>query len=83
MDRALERAARVEETHTATLFFSGDHVYKIKKPVRFDFIDLSSRAAREGACRREVELNRRLAPDVYLGVATILDPQGEPCEHAS
>ncbi|HSR22321.1 MAG TPA: AAA family ATPase, partial [Candidatus Eisenbacteria bacterium] len=36
---------------------------------------------REAACRREVELNRRLAPDVYLGVAEVRDPEGRPCDH--
>jgi aminoglycoside phosphotransferase family enzyme/predicted kinase len=81
MDRSV-RSARVAETHTGTLFFLGDRVYKVKKPVRFEFLDFSTVAAREDACRREVALNRRLSPDVYLGVATILDPDGRPCDHA-
>ena len=69
----------VVETHVSTLFMVGEYVYKLKKSVRFDFVDLSSVAARERICRREVELNRRLAPDVYLGVATVLGPDGAPC----
>jgi uncharacterized protein len=70
------------ETHTAVLLLAGDLVLKVKKPVRFAFLDFSTRDRRLAACRREVELNRRLAPDVYLGVIDLLDPQGQPWEHA-
>ncbi|HZV50832.1 MAG TPA: AAA family ATPase [Candidatus Dormibacteraeota bacterium] len=73
--------ARVVETHVSHLFLVGDRAYKLKKPVRFGFVDLSSREARERACRREVELNRRLAPDVYLGVLTVVDEAGVPLDH--
>ena len=73
-------SAAVRETHVSTLFFIGDRVYKLKKPVTLDFIDLSTPAAREHICRREVELNRRLAPDVYLGVAEVLGTDGAPCD---
>ena len=62
---------RVVETHISVLVFVGDKVYKLRKPVHFDFLDFTERAVREADCRREVELNRRLAPDVYLGVADI------------
>jgi len=64
--------ARVVETHISVLVFVGERVYKLRKPVRFDFLDFTDRAVREADCRREVELNRRLAPDVYLGVADIV-----------
>ena len=73
--------AAAVETHTAALFFAGDHVFKVKKPVRLDFIDLTTPEARRDACRAEVSLNRRLAPDVYLGVADIT-LAGNPVEHA-
>ena len=63
---------RVVETHISVLVFVGDRVYKLRKPVHFDFLDFTDRAVREADCRREVELNRRLAPDVYLGVADIV-----------
>ena len=63
--------ARVVETHISVLVFVGDKVYKLRKPVHFGFLDFTDRAVREADCRREVELNRRLAPDVYLGVADI------------
>lgn len=72
--------AAVAETHVSTLFFVGDRVYKLKKPVKMDFLDFSTVETREHACRREVELNRRLAPDVYLGVAQVLGSDGRPCD---
>lgn len=71
----------MRETHVSTVFFVGDRAYKLKKPVKMDFLDFSTRGERERVCRREVELNRRLAPDVYLGVADVHGPDGRPCEH--
>ena len=73
-------AVRAAETHISILVFVGDRVYKIRKPVRFNFLDFSDREARAVDCHREVELNRRLAPDVYLGVADIV-MDGEPIDH--
>jgi len=69
------------ETHIAVVLLVGDRAYKLKKPVDMGFLDFSTRAKRLAACRREVELNRRLPPDVYLGVADVLGPDGEPCDH--
>jgi aminoglycoside phosphotransferase family enzyme/predicted kinase len=63
--------AAIAETHISTVFFAGDRAYKLLKPVRTGFLDNSTAAQREVACRREVELNRRFAPDVYLGVSEI------------
>jgi aminoglycoside phosphotransferase family enzyme/predicted kinase len=73
--------AAVTETHVSVVVFVGDRAYKLKKPVAMGFLDFSTREAREAACRREVELNRRLAPDVYLGVADVSGPDGRPCDH--
>ena len=56
------------ETHMSCVFLAGDRVYKLKKPVRFAYLDFSNLGRREGACRDELRLNRRLAPDVYLDV---------------
>ena len=74
-------ATAFAETHSAIVVFVGDRAYKFKKPVDLGFLDFSTREARQRACRREVELNRRLAPDVYLGVADITGPDGAPCDH--
>ncbi|HNG24770.1 MAG TPA: hypothetical protein PLC03_12455, partial [Microthrixaceae bacterium] len=70
-------SAAAIETHSASLFFFGDRVYKVKKPVDLGFLDFRTEEGRAAACRREVELNRRLAPDVYLGVAQMTDPDGQ------
>jgi len=76
-----DEAAAVAETHISVLLAIGDRVYKLKKPVALGFLDFSDRTSRERACHREVDLNRRLAPDVYLGVADVVGPDGEPCDH--
>ncbi|MFI5960063.1 AAA family ATPase [Cryptosporangium sp. NPDC051539] len=72
----------VAETHCATVFFVGDRAYKIKKALDLGFVDFRSLESRRHACRREIELNRQFAPDVYLGVAEIRDPDGYPCDWA-
>ena len=65
------------ETHMAWVFLAGDRAYKLKKPVRFSFLDYSTLDARRWICQEEVRLNRRLAPDVYLGtVALTQNPDG-------
>jgi aminoglycoside phosphotransferase family enzyme/predicted kinase len=71
----------VAETHSGLVFFAGDRAFKLKKAVDLGFLDFSSREKREAACHREVELNRRLSPDVYLGVADVLGSSGEVCDH--
>lgn len=68
------------ETHTALVLAAGDRVYKAKKRVSLPFVDLSTPELRRLACSREVELNSRLSPDVYLGVATLAGVAGEPEE---
>ncbi len=72
-DTYASRPQKVEylETHISHVFLAGNDVYKLKKPVKFDFLDFSTLAAREHACRDELRLNRRLAHDVYLDVTSI------------
>lgn len=69
------------ETHSAVVLLVGDRAYKFKKPVDLGFLDFTRREARLAACEREVALNRRIAPDVYLGVAEVRGTDGEPCDH--
>ena len=76
-----EAYAAVAETHSAVVFFVGERAYKLKKPVDLGFLDFTRPRARAAACRRETELNRRFAPDVYLGVAAICGPDGRVCDH--
>lgn len=74
-------AAAVAETHVSVVTFIGDRAYKLLKPVDMGFLNHTTREARLRACRWEVELNRRLAPDVYLGVLDVLDADGAPVDH--
>ncbi|SBS73490.1 conserved hypothetical protein [uncultured Mycobacterium sp.] len=70
--------AQIAETHTGMVFLVGDRAYKIKKPVVTDFLDFSTLEHREQACAHELALNRRLAPDSYLGLAHFTPPGGVP-----
>lgn len=72
--------AEVRETHTAIVFFAGDRAYKLKKPLDLGFLDYTTVAARRAACEREVALNRRFAPDVYLGLGEIRSPDADEAE---
>ena len=73
--------AHLAETHSAVLVIVGEHVYKAKKPLDLGFLDFSTVERRRQVCHREVELNRRLAPDVYLGVADVHGTDGRVCDH--
>ena len=64
-------AIEVVQTHLSHVFLSGARVYKFRKDVDLGFVDFSARAERNADCLREVALNRRLARDVYLGVAPL------------
>jgi hypothetical protein len=65
------RTVRLLQTHSSFVFLAGPFVFKIKKPVNFGFLDFSTLEKRRYFCAREVELNRRLCPKVYLGVVPI------------
>ena len=75
------REIRLAETHISILAFTGDRVWKLKKAVAYPFVDLSTRELRRRQCEREVTLNRRLAPDVYLGVVPLDDGCGRTVDH--
>lgn len=64
------------ETHGAVVVLAGDRAFKIKKPVALPYMDLSTLARRRRICRREVEINRRTAPELYLGVGGIVQERG-------
>lgn len=64
--------AEIKETHASTGIFLGDRVFKLRKAVKLGPLDFTTREARQGVCRDEAELNRRLASDVYKGVADVL-----------
>jgi uncharacterized protein len=73
-----ERDAEAEriDTHAAHLFISGDEAWKLKRAVWYPFMDLSDAQRRRDCCVAEVELNRRTAPDLYLGVGAITREKG-------
>jgi aminoglycoside phosphotransferase family enzyme len=83
-------AIKFMETHISLLFLTGNHVYKIKKPVNFGFLDFTSLGKRKLFCEEEVRLNRRLSPGIYLGVVRItkegdgihMEGKGKPVEYA-
>ncbi len=62
---------RFTETHISILFFTGNYVYKLKKPVDFGFLDFTTLEKRKFFCEQEIILNRRLSPNIYLGVIKI------------
>ncbi len=66
-----DATVQVIETHISWVFLAGAFAYKLKKPVRFEFLDFSTRDLRYQACLEEIRLNKRLAPDVYLSVLPI------------
>ena len=65
------------QTHISWVLLTGSFAYKIKRPVRYAFIDLSSSERREFLCREELRLNQRFAPQLYLEVCPITAPAGE------
>lgn len=58
-------------THISDVILAGGLAYKVKRAVRFSFVDLTALASRHAACEAEIRLNRRTAPDLYLGVVAV------------
>jgi len=69
-------SVELAQTQMSFVLLAGDYVYKIKKPVNLGYLDYSSLEKRRFFCDKEVELNRRLCPDTYLGVVTINECNG-------
>lgn len=74
-----DKPARVEylQTHISIIFLTGEFVYKVKKPVNLGFVDYTTLDKRRYFCEQELELNRRLSPDIYLDVIPITEKNGE------
>ncbi|NND91865.1 MAG: AAA family ATPase [Granulosicoccus sp.] len=90
-DQAVATGVETISTHSARLFLTGRHVFKIKRAVTYSYLDMSSLETRRRLCQREVELNSVLLPDIYLGVVAIcrradgslqLGGEGKPVEWA-
>lgn len=65
------------QTHASWVFIASPFVYKIKKPVNFGFLDFTTLDKRKADCERELLLNRRLADDIYLGLESICEADGQ------
>lgn len=78
LTKALSDAGRVDTatTHISRLFLAGDRVLKLKRAVRFPYLDFSTPERRFAACEAEVALNRRTAPALYLGARRITREPG-------
>jgi aminoglycoside phosphotransferase family enzyme len=70
LEKRLASARRID-THGAMVFLSGDRAYKLKRAVKFPYMDFSTAERRRAMCEAEVEINRRLAPEIYLGVEEV------------
>jgi aminoglycoside phosphotransferase family enzyme/predicted kinase len=68
----------VAETHISWVFLTGRYAYKVKKPIKLPFLDFSTLRKRHHFCFEELRLNRRLAPDLYLGVVPIGGSRAAP-----
>jgi len=84
------QGVEIAQTQMSFIFLTDNYVFKVKKPVNLGYLDYTSLDKRQFYCQREVELNRRLCPDVYLGVVPItqdrddifIEGQGEVIEYA-
>ncbi len=79
------------DTHAGIVFLAGERALKVKRAVRFPFLDFSTLAKRKAACLAEIEANRPFAPELYRGVIAVtrgrdgtlaLGGDGEPVEWA-
>jgi uncharacterized protein len=59
------------DTHSAAVFLAGDRVFKIKRALRYPFLDFSTLPKRKAACEAELEINRIFAPAIYLGLVPV------------
>ena len=90
-DPATHPQVRRIDTHAASVFLEGERALKIKRAVRFPYLDYSTLAKRKAACEQEITVNRRFAPQIYRRVVPItedsqgllrIDGEGMPVEFA-
>ncbi|BAT70834.1 conserved hypothetical protein [Thermosulfidibacter takaii ABI70S6] len=81
MELLSDGQTQVVQTHISVVFIKKDVVYKVKKPVNFGFVDFSTLEKRKFYCEEKVRLNKRLCPEIYLGVEPIYY-NGEIIEYA-
>ena len=64
------------DTHISAVFLAGGRAYKLKRAVRFDYVDFSTPGRRRAACEAEIRVNRRTAPDLYIGAVPVTRAAG-------
>src|SRR6185369_7062839 len=69
-------AVRRIDTHAASVFLAGERAYKVKRAVRFPFLDYATLEKRKAACDAELAVNRPFAPNIYLRVVAITRANG-------
>lgn len=74
----LDASTRVIETHISIVMLTPQFAYKMKKPVDYGFVDFRTVRQRKFYCEEEVRLNKRLAPDLYIGVVPVTGSEEEP-----
>jgi hypothetical protein len=77
LERKLAPDRRID-THGAVVFLAGDRAYKLKRAVKFPYMDFSTVERRHAMCDAELAINRALAPEIYLGVEEVRTPSGSP-----
>ena len=91
-DPAIHPSVRRIDTHAASVFLEGERAFKIKRAVRFPYLDYSTLAKRKAACDQEMTINRRFAPQIYHRIVPITEDRqgslsiggkGEPVEFAN
>ncbi|WP_425066440.1 AAA family ATPase [Reyranella sp.] len=64
------------DTHGAVVFLCRERAYKLKRAVKFPYMDFSTEARRAAMCAAEIDVNRRSAPEIYLGIAPVIRRDG-------
>lgn len=78
LSRETGQSIDVIETHLSWVLLAPVYAYKLKKPVRFPFVDFRSVQARKHFCEEELRLNRRFSPSIYLDVMPVRGSRGAP-----
>jgi uncharacterized protein len=73
----VQEPVQLLQTHISYILLTGEYAYKIKKPINFGFLDFTTLAKRRYFCHEELRLNKRLSPNLYLGVLPILEGAGQ------
>ena len=76
LERQLKPERRID-THGAVVFLGHERAYKMKRAVKFPYMDFSTAPRRAAMCAAEIDVNRRLAPEIYLGVVPVFRRNGQ------